>query len=106
MKNYNQWRVIKEAFENHENPFKQEMKNFLKQEFQGLMDVNSNDFEFDSEAAIYWFSSDYHKGQSSDLYSILSTSQYNPSRMSQNINSEPETTQMLYQALVDNFKNL
>lgn len=106
MRNYNQWRIIKEHFQSHENNLKQEMKDFLKQKFQGLMDVSSNDFDFDSEAAIYWFSSDYHKGQASDLYSILSTSQYNPSRLANNINDEQESIQELYQALVDNFKNI
>lgn len=34
--------------------------------------------DFDVEEAIYWFASDFHDGQGSNLYSILSTSDYRP----------------------------
>ena len=34
--------------------------------------------QFDREAAIYWFASDWHGGQSSNLYAALSTSEYTP----------------------------
>lgn len=34
--------------------------------------------EFDIEEAIYWFSNDYHGGQSSNLYSALSASRFRP----------------------------
>ena len=34
--------------------------------------------EFEVEAAIYWFAADWHGGQSSNLYSALSTSRYRP----------------------------
>jgi hypothetical protein len=34
--------------------------------------------EFDVEEAIYWFASDYHGGQATNLYSVLSTSPYKP----------------------------
>lgn len=34
--------------------------------------------EFDREEAVYWFANDYHGGQSSNLYSALSTSPFNP----------------------------
>src|SRR5688572_16347993 len=37
--------------------------------------------EFDKEGAIYWFANHYHSGQWSNLYSVLSTSQYRPGRM-------------------------
>lgn len=33
-------------------------------------------FRFYRECAIYWFASNYHLGQSSNLYSVLSTSPY------------------------------
>ena len=36
------------------------------------------DWKFDLEAAIYWFSSHWHGGQWSNLYSALSTSPYRP----------------------------
>jgi len=34
--------------------------------------------DFDRASAIYWFANDWHGGQSSNLYSALSTSPYNP----------------------------
>jgi hypothetical protein len=34
--------------------------------------------EFDTECAIYWFASDYHGGQSSNLYAALCGSEYHP----------------------------
>lgn len=85
---------------------KQEMKNYLKSKFRGLDDVESEDFNFSMEAAIYWFASDYHSGQNSELYSILSTSQYSPSRLNRGgVKGEDETIQMLYDALEEKFKN-
>lgn len=38
--------------------------------------------EFDVEEAIYWFAADYHGGQSSNLYSALSRSEFRPGRAS------------------------
>lgn len=38
----------------------------------------SEDNYFDAARALYWYASDYHGGQDSDLYSILSTSEYRP----------------------------
>jgi hypothetical protein len=54
---------------------KDEMVEFLRSEFSGYGDDN---FDFDIEGAIYWFAADNHEGQSSELYSILSSSQYRP----------------------------
>jgi hypothetical protein len=34
--------------------------------------------QFDREAAIYWFATEWHSGQWSNLYSALSTSPYSP----------------------------
>jgi hypothetical protein len=34
--------------------------------------------ELDTEMAIYWFASDWHSGQGSDLYAALSVSPYHP----------------------------
>lgn len=34
--------------------------------------------DFDIEEAIYWFANDYHGGQDSTLYSVLSTSEFCP----------------------------
>ena len=86
------------------NELKKEMKNYLKMKNRGLMDVNSPDFNFSMEAAIYWFAYGYHSGQWSDLYSILSTSEYKPSILAMNIQDEDEEVQNLYQDLVEKFK--
>lgn len=102
MKKFTEW-LEHRLNENAE--LKNEMKEYLKNKFRGLEDVNSSDFNFDMEAAIYWFSQDYHSGQWSDLYSIGSTSEYRPSPLAKGIESEPETTQMLYQALEEKYKN-
>ena len=56
--------------------------------------------EFYSESAVYWFCSDYHSGQWSDLYPALSTSPYTPSRLAKGIESESELSQEMYAVLV------
>ena len=58
--------------------------------------------EFDMEEAIYWFANDYHGGQSSNLYSALSTSEYRPGRMSSGP-EEGSMGEMIYADLVDTF---
>jgi hypothetical protein len=50
--------------------------------------VDSESFHLSSEIALYWFASDYHSGQASDLYSILSTSPYRPSPLTSSIEDE------------------
>ena len=62
--------------------------------------------EFDIEAAIYWFASDYHSGQWSELYSILSTSEYRPGRMEIWVADAGEMAAMAYDVLKDNFGTL
>ena len=57
------------------DPTREEMIEFLK-EF-GTMHA-MEELEFSMEEAIYWFSHDYHGGQSSNLYNTLSTSQFRP----------------------------
>jgi hypothetical protein len=58
--------------------------------------------EFDREQAIYWFASDYHGGQWSNLYSALCTSEYKPGTIERGV--EPETmADLCYQALVGEF---
>jgi hypothetical protein len=60
--------------------------------------------EFDIEEAIYWFASDYHGGQGSNLYSALSTSEYRPGRMSSGP-EEGSMGEMIYSDLVDTFSS-
>lgn len=55
--------------------------------------------DFDREEAIYWFASDWHGGQDSNLYSVLSTSMFKPGPMSGAC--EPDSVaQMVYDDLV------
>lgn len=61
------------------------------------------DNDFDVESALYWFANDYHAGQWSNLYSVLSTSEYKPSPLASGIASESELGQEIYQFLVDIF---
>ena len=54
--------------------------------------------------AIYWFANDWHGGQASELYSILSTSLYKPGPLS-TLASEGDTVGEMYKALEDEFTN-
>jgi len=58
--------------------------------------------EFDIEAAIYWFASDWHGGQSSNLYSALSTSPYRPGWSE---NCCPDEAMDCYDTLMERFVN-
>lgn len=44
--------------------------------------------DFDREEAIYWFANDWHGGQDSNLYSVLSTSEYDPGPLSTGCDEE------------------
>lgn len=89
----------------NDDPTKKEMINFLKKKYEGLLDpeeVEAN--EFDMEEAIYWFAHDYHGGQWSNLYSVLSTSDYNPSRSHNSIkDTNSEVAIDMYKDLEDKF---
>jgi hypothetical protein len=80
------------------DPNKQEMINFLKKE-----SINFN--AFDAEAAIFWYAYDHHSGQWSNLYSVLSTSQYKPGPFINKIEQTDESTQIMYNLLVSNYEN-
>lgn len=89
----NQFRLLNEGIS---DPDREEMLQYLKSQF------GSEANEDDAEVAIYYFASDYHGGQSSNLYSVLSTSPYRPGPIS-NVESEGELVKMMYDALVDEF---
>ena len=102
---FNEWLALQE---NH-TELKQQMRTFLINKNKGLVNVRSPKFNFDMEAAIYWFAADFHEGQFSDLYKIVSTSNYNPSMSAKDKGiegegeGEGETIKELYQDLVDQF---
>lgn len=62
--------------------------------------------DFDIEAAIYWFANDYHGGQDTELYSILSTSKFKPGPTHRSVKDEGETAEMMYEELEKKFKAL
>lgn len=83
------------------DPTKKEMIAFLEQ--CGEVAILGIEVDiFDIEAAIYWFASDYHGGQRSNLYSALSCSEYKPSRLARGIEKD-SVESFLYDALVKNF---
>jgi len=75
---------------------KEDLVNYLKQNYPEADDM-------DIEAAIWWFAHDYHEGQNSPLYSIVSTSSYKPSHMINNVHDEDETVVDMYTDLENNF---
>ena len=56
--------------------------------------------DFDRAEAIYWFANDYHSGQASNLYSVLSTSEFSPGPIA---SGPSESAAMLYDELVAAF---
>jgi len=82
-----------------QDPTKEEMMQFLQTQSGG-----DDGWQDEAEVAIYWFASDYHGGQSSNLYSVLSTSPFSPGRLSNGIESEgDEMARMFYDALVSQY---
>ncbi len=76
---------------------KTRMMDFLRQSYG-----TEEGFEHDAEAAIYWFANDWHSGQTSELYSILSTSPFRPGPIS-TLESEGELVKMMYEDLEAKF---
>jgi len=80
-----------------QDPSKEEMMEYLRSQFG-----NEEGFEYDAEAAIYWFANDYHGGQDSNLYSALSTSDFSPGQISRGP-QEGSMEEMMYQDLVSKY---
>lgn len=89
-------KVIKE---NNNLDLENEMINYLKNQYDSEFD------EFSAYEAIYWFAYNYHGGQFSKLYKILSMSKYKPSRFINSIEDTDMTSQMYYEDLVDQFES-
>jgi hypothetical protein len=92
---------IKESSWRIDDPTKEEMVKFLKARYAGL------GYEQDSaEVAIYWFATHYYNGQASNLYSVLSSSPYKPSRLSRGIETEDDDfAKMMYEDLEEKYGN-
>ena len=80
----------------NDDPSRQEMIDYIRKVYGREAD------EFDIEEAIYWFANHYHGGQSSNLYSALSTSEYRPGPMT-NGPEEGSMGEMIYADLVGAF---
>jgi len=92
-------KIVKESIllETIGDPSKDEMFNYLHQ-----MYGNEEGFRDDAEVAIYWFANFFHGGQSSNLYSILSTSRFHPGPIAKG--PEPQSSEeMMYEDLVLHF---
>ncbi len=82
------------------DPDHEEMMSYLQKQYERLMDKSTIDDE--AEVAIYWFANDFHGGQSSNLYSVLSTSPYRPGPNT-TMESEGDGVKMMYDDLVEKF---
>lgn len=71
------------------DPDHDEMSAFLKSQWDG------DECADDAEVAIYWFANDWHGGQSTNLYSALSTSVFDPGPIA-TLESEGEQVRMMY----------
>lgn len=52
--------------------------------------------QFDREEAIYWYAAEWHGGQGSNLYAVLSASEFKPSRMAR---GPSDTAQIIFDGL-------
>jgi hypothetical protein len=83
-----------------QDPTKEEMLKALETQFGGFEGYD----RFSAEAAMYWYAHDYHNGQWSNLYSVLSTSDYKPSpRISSVMDEDDEIAMAMYDTLVETF---
>src|SRR5579862_1882459 len=91
--------IISEAklLENIQDPTKEEMFNYLQSLFG-----KEEGFRDDAEVAIYWFANFYHGGQSSNLYSVLSTSRFNPGPIARGP-QKGSMEELMYESLVIEF---
>lgn len=79
-----------------DDPTKDEMLNYLK---SLPLYKDEDGFDDESQVAIYWFANHYHGGQNSNLYSVLSTSDYKPGPIG-DLSKEGDLVNDLYNELV------
>lgn len=90
------------------DPTKEEMQHVIAKSLGGAeTDKLSYNIQMQYvETAIYWFATDFHSGQDSNLYSALSTSRYNPDPMIDKVEDEDEIVQEMFFTLYDYFSNI
>jgi hypothetical protein len=76
------------------DPTRTEMLEYLT----SITDLDPETDEFDREEALYWFASDYHAGQWSNLYAALGASLFHPGPMASG--SQSYASGHLYNELV------
>jgi len=82
----------------NDDPTKEDMLATLEEIF-GLEDG----FEEDAEIAMYWFANHNHGGQDSNLYSVLSTSEFKPGPNSSFESEGDGMVKMMYDTLTDKY---
>lgn len=82
---FNEYLAFLTESKKFDDPTYEEMKKFLKTKLKVYAPDATED---DIEVAIYWYSSDYHSGQNSNLYSALSKSEYTPGRIANGIEKD------------------
>ncbi len=89
----------------YQDPTRDEMIAYLREYLsEGYVDADCSGNELDIETAIYWFANQYHSGQSSNLYSALSTSPYSPGPLCYGIQDEhSDQAEILYITLVNHY---
>ena len=90
--------ALEESTKEFEDPTRKEMEKFLESKKKALEAE-----EFDVQVAIHYYASEYHSGQSSNLYSALSTSKYKPGRSESSADDVSDQAGMLYNELQDKF---
>lgn len=90
--------------DSYNDPTREEMLDFIEQNFKtALQEIGDEDAWFYIEAALYWYCSEYHHGQRSNLYSCLSNSSYKPSPLEYGVEDTDELTREIYTALEEQF---
>lgn len=90
--------LLEESTKEFEDPTRKEMEKFLEGKKKALEAE-----DFDIQVAIHYYASEYHSGQSSNLYSALSTSKYKPGRSESSADDVSDQAGMLYNELQDKF---
>ena len=90
--------MLEESTKEFEDPTRKEMEKFLEGKKKALEAE-----DFDIQVAIHYYASEYHSGQSSNLYSALSTSKYKPGRSESSADDVSDQAGMLYNELQDKF---
>lgn len=87
---------------NRQDPTHEEMNDFLIAQFPP--DCGEDGFDGSPyAAAIYWFCADYHGGQFTNMYSVLSTSKYRPGILEKGLPSLSPVEEDMYYDLVNEY---